>query len=337
MFGISHNREVRMDLALALRAFVRTIERGSVTAAAKDLGMSQPAVTKHLRTPEAHVGARLAERSSRIVRPTPLGLTLYEASQPALASIDAALEGVRRNMGLIEGLLRVHAPTCIGAKHLHSIVMEFQDRHPTVSIDLMLEDRVVDLVFENYDLGIKYGRPDGQGLIIRSLGHVRRILVASPAFLAKHGTVDTLNRLVGIDLVATAVVLSPHDILFLQRGREEAEIRVRATLRTNNANVIVNSLISGRVAGPVQHLLVHDELESGRLVRILPEYEVRSHQIFMAYPSVRFMRPAVRAFTEFVVPRLKAVDGIDPLKQPAERHDASSVEVRSDARRKESS
>jgi DNA-binding transcriptional LysR family regulator len=306
-----------MDLALALRAFVRTVERGSVTAAAKDLGVSQPAVTKHLRNLEAHVGARLLERSSRIVRPTPLGLTLYEGCQPALASIEAALEGVRRNMGLIEGLLRVHAPTCIGAKHLHSIVMAFQDRHPTVSIDLVLEDRVVDLVFENYDLGIKYGRPDGQGIIIRSLGHVRRILVASPAFLTCHGPIDTLDRLAGIDLVTTAAVLSPHDTLFVQCGHKEVEVGVRATLRTNNANVIVNSLLSGRVAGPVQHLLVYDELESGSLVRILPEYEIRSHDLFMAYPSVRFMRPAVRAFTEFVVPRLKAVEGIDPLKQPA--------------------
>jgi DNA-binding transcriptional LysR family regulator len=317
MIWIGHNRDIWMDLALALRAFIRTVERGSVTAAAMDLGVSQPAVTKHLRNLETHVGARLVERSSRIVRPTPLGLTLYEASQPALASIEAALEGVRRNMGLIEGLLRVHAPTCIGAKHLHSIVMEFQDRHPTVSIDLVLEDRVVDLVFENYDLGIKYGRPDGQGLIIRSLGHIRRILVASPGFLATRGPVDTIDRLAGIDLVTTAAVLSQHDTLFLQRGHEEAEVRVRAILRTNNASVIVNSLLSGRVAGPVQHLLVHDELESGRLVRILAEYEVRSHEIFMAYPSVRFMRPAVRAFTEFVVPRLKAVEGIDALKQPA--------------------
>jgi DNA-binding transcriptional LysR family regulator len=317
-----------MDLALALKAFVRTVERGSVTAAAKDLGVSQPAVTKHLSNLEAHVGARLLERSSRIVRTTPLGQMLYETSQPALASIDAALEGVRRNMGLTEGLLRVHAPTCVGAKHLHPIVMEFQDRHPTVSIDLVLEDRVVDLVFENFDLGIKYGRPDGQGLIIRSLGRIRRILAASPAFLAKYGPVNTLARLAEIDLVTTAAVLSPNDTLFVQSENEEAEVPVRATLRTNNPNVIVNSLMTGRVAGPVQHLLIHNELESGRLVRILPEYEVRSHEIFMAYPSVRFMRPAVRAFTDFVVPRLKAVEGIDPLKQPTARPDAPTATTR---------
>src|SRR5690606_577683 len=103
-----------------------------------------------LRNLEAYVGARLVERTSRVVRPTSLGQMLYEASQTALASIDAAVEGVRRNMGMIEGLLRVHAPTCVGAKHLHPIAMEFQALHPSVSIDLVLEDRVVDLVFENF-------------------------------------------------------------------------------------------------------------------------------------------------------------------------------------------
>jgi hypothetical protein len=84
--------------------------------------------------------------------------------------------------------------------------------------------------------------------------------------------------------------------------------------------------MTGRVAGPVQHLLVHDELEDGILVRILPEYEVRSHEIFMAYPSVRFMRPVVRAFTDFVVPRLKAVEGIDAIEQPISQRDAVPVE-----------
>lgn len=93
-----------MDIAAALRAFVHVVERGSVTAAARDLSVSQPAVTKQLRNLERHVGARLLERSARMVRPTAQGITLYEASRSALATIDAALEGVRHEMGAIEGL-----------------------------------------------------------------------------------------------------------------------------------------------------------------------------------------------------------------------------------------
>ncbi|TCL62346.1 LysR family transcriptional regulator [Rhizobium sp. BK251] len=300
-----------MDIAAALRAFVRTVERGSVSGAARDLGVSQPAVTKHLRNLEAHVGARLLERSSRLVRPTPSGQALYEASRSALLTIESALEGVRRDMGEIEGLLRVHAPSCIGAKHLHPIVMAFQKKFPTVTVDLVLEDRSVDLVYENYDLALKYGRPEGQDLIVRRLGQIRRILVASPSFLSRSGPIDDMEDLSRIDVITTAAVLSPRDTLILVRDGETLEVPVRPVLRTNNAQVIANTLLGGRVAGPVQHLLVSEELARGELIRVLPDYEVKSADVFLAYPSIRFMRPAVRAFTDFVVPALKAIDGVD--------------------------
>ncbi len=300
-----------MDIAVALRAFVRTVERGSISAAARDLGVSQPAVTKHLRNLEAHVGARLLERSSRLVRPTQSGLSLYEASRAALLTIDSALEGVRRDMGEVEGLLRVHAPSCIGAKHLHPIVLAFQDKYPTVTVDLFLEDRSVDLVYENFDLAIKYGRPDGQDLIVRRLGQIRRILVAAPSFLARSGPIDTLEDLAVAGVITTPAVLSPRDTITLLRQGEAIEVPVRPVLRTNNAQVITNTLLGGRAAGPVQHLLISEELERGDLVRVLPEYEVKSTDVFLAYPSVRFMRPAVRAFTDFVAPAIKAIDGVD--------------------------
>lgn len=159
-----------MDIAAALRAFVRTVERGSMTAAARDLSISQPAVTKHLRNLERHVGARLLERSSRIVRPTTQGQALYDASRDALVTIDAALEGVRRDMGAVEGNLRIHAPSCLGAKHLHGIIATFQRERRGVTADLILDNRDVDLIHENFDLAIKYGRPTGNDLIIRRLG-----------------------------------------------------------------------------------------------------------------------------------------------------------------------
>lgn len=301
-----------MDIAIALRAFVRTVERGSVTAAARDLAVSQPAVTKHLRNLERHVGARLLERSSRVVRPTPQGLALYETSRGALASIDAALEGVRRDMGAIEGPLRVHSPSCIGIRHLHPIVMAFQARHPAVTIDLILENRDVDLVYENFDLAVKYGHPAGQDLIIRRLSLIRRILVASPAFLAQFGPIDTPERLSEIGIVSSARLLAPRDTLtLLHCNGETLDLPVRPTLRTNDAEVITATLVQGHAAGPVQQLLVNDDLAQGRLIRILPDYVVRPTEAFLAYPSIRFMRPVVRAFTDFAVTALRKIDGID--------------------------
>lgn len=300
-----------MDIAAALRAFVRTVERGSMTAAARDLAISQPAVTKHLRNLERHVGARLLERSSRVVRPTPQGQALYDASRQALVAIDTALEGVRKDMGAVEGNFRIHAPSCLGAKHLHGIVMAFQRQHPLVTADLVLDNRDVDLVYENFDLAIKYGRPADQELIIRRLGSIRRILVAAPGFLKQFGPIDTLDRLSEVRLITSATLLSPRDVLLLRhRGGELVDVPVRAVLRTNNAEVIASTLINGHAAGPVQQLLVNDELSQGHLIRILPDYEVRPTEAFLAYPSVRFMRPVVRAFTDFAVPALRSVEGI---------------------------
>ncbi|MDQ0474285.1 LysR family transcriptional regulator [Labrys wisconsinensis] len=300
-----------MDIAAALKAFVRTVEKGSVTGAARDLSISQPAVTKHLRNLEHHVNARLLERTSRAVRPTAQGLALYEASRTALASIEAAMEGVRRDMGGIEGTLRLHAPSCLGARHLFHMVTAFQDAHPAVQVDLVLDNRHVDLVYENFDLAVQYGRPEAQDLIIRRVGAIRRVLVASPAYLRRVGPIDSLERLSEVDTVATLAILSPRGMLALCRGETVTEVAVHPTLRTNNAQVIADSLKAGRGAGPVQVLLVGDELADGRLVRILPDWEVKPTELFLTYPSTRFMRPVVRAFADFVVPRLRAVEGID--------------------------
>jgi DNA-binding transcriptional LysR family regulator len=308
-----------VDIAAALRAFVRTVERGSVTAAARDLNMSQPGVTKHLRNLERHVGARLLERSSRIVRPTSQGQALYDASREALMAIDAALEGVRRDMGEVEGPLRIHSPSCIGAKHLHRIVMAFQRRYPAVTADLILDNRDVDLIYENFDVAIKYGRPASQELIIRRLGSVRRILVAAPSFLERFGPIDTVKRISEIGVIASARPLVPADVLTLQdRDGRVTDVPIRAILRTNSAAVITSTLIEGHAAGPVQQLLVSEELARGSLVRILPEYEVKPTEAFLAYPSVRFMRPAVRAFSEFVIQELRLVDGIVGGARPAD-------------------
>ena len=314
-----------MDLAAALRTFIRTCERGSLSAAARDLSVSQPAITKQIKTLEEYVGARLLERSSRVVRPTSLGQSLYEASRSALATIDSALEGVRRDMGAVEGTLRVHSPSCIGAKHIHPIVTAFQERYPNVNVDLFLDDRRVDLVHENIDLGLKYGRPEGQDLIIRKLGLARRILVASPAFLKRNGPIKTIEQLSKASLVVTAMALSPQDRLVLKCGGETIEVSVRPILRTNNAQVCVDSLVSGRLAGPVQHLLVSKELAEGKLIRILPEYEVKSSDVYLSYPSVRFMRPAVRPSRTLSFRPCAPSKASSTLRTPLNRHRVNRV------------
>ncbi|KRE11338.1 LysR family transcriptional regulator [Bosea sp. Root381] len=299
-----------MDLTLALRAFVRTVERGSMTAAARDLAVSQPAVSKHLRNLEAHVGARLLERSARLVRPTPQGQRLYEVAQPALGAIDAALEDSRREAGVVEGRIRLHVPSCIGSKHIHPIVNDFQAAHPGVSMELVLEDRVIDLVHEDFDLAVRYGRPEARNVIVRRIGFIRRFLVAAPSYLARIGGLDDPLRLSEVDVVMASAIPALSDILSLQHDNGELSVCVSPILRTNNAQVLIASLCDGRGVGPVQHPLVADDLAAGRLVRVLPDFSIRSTEAFLVYPSVRYMRPVIRAFTDFAIARLRAVDGI---------------------------
>ena len=299
-----------MDLALALRAFMRTVERGSITAAARDLSVSQPAVSKHLRNLEAYVGARLLERSARLVRATPQGQRLYEATQPAVAAIDAALEGSKSEAGVVEGRLRLHVPSCIGSKHIHPIVSDFQSAHPAVSVELILEDRAIDLVHEDVDLALRYGRPNAQNVIVRRVGFIRRFLVAAPSYLGRIGALTDPQRLSELDVVVASAVPAPSDILSLQHPDGDVSVRVNPILRTNNAHVLIASLCEGRGIGPVQHPLVADDIAAGRLVRVFPEYRIRSTEAFLAYPSVRYMRPVIRTFTDFATARLRMIDGI---------------------------
>lgn len=302
-----------MDINTALKAFVRTVERGSVTGAAQDLAISQPAVTKHLRNLERHVNARLLERTSRVVRPTSHGLALYERSRTALASIDAAFEEVRMNMGKVEGLLRLHAPSCIGAQHVHPIVMQFQAQHPDVTVDLILDNRSVDMVSENYDLVLTYGAPENQDFVCRRIGAVRRIVVAAPCYLERVGPIDSLERLSECDIITTVAASSSRDQISLCRDGSLHEVPIRTIIRTNNAQVLVHSLMQGHGAGPVQVVLASEEIADGRLVRVLPEYSLASTDMYLIYTSTRYMRPSVRAFIDFFVRELRKIDGIDQV------------------------
>lgn len=298
-----------MDIATSLRAFVRTVERGSMTAAASDLRVSQPAISKLVGTLEAHTGAKLLERNRRAVRPTSQGLALYEVARNALAAIDAAIEDVRSTSKTISGTLRLHGPTCVGERHLNRIVSAFQDRHPAVVIDMTLENRPVDLIHENIDVAVRMGRPTDPDLMLRRIGFSRRILVASAGYLALRGPVRTCGDLEGHDLVVTNASLRGNT-LPLRCADGKTEVTVRPKLITNNAQVLVDALLAGRGVGTAQVLLVSEELKSGRLIRVLPEHEIDPTELFLVYSSSKFLRPAVRAFVDFAFPALKSVNGI---------------------------
>jgi DNA-binding transcriptional LysR family regulator len=188
--------------------------------------------------------------------------------------------------------------------------MNFQDKYPAINVDLTLENRSVDLIHENIDLAIRMGRPKDQNLILRRIGFSKRILVAAPGYIARCGALRDCKDISNHDLIVTNASLSRGGILSLCKSDIITEILVQPKLTTNNAQVLVDALKAGRGIGTTQVLLVTDELKEGQLIRVLPEYEVKPTELFLAYPSSKFLRPAVRAFIDFAVPALQRIDGI---------------------------
>lgn len=299
-----------MNYVSALRVFVRVVERGSMTGAASDLGISQSAVSKILRDLEEHMGARLLQRSSRAMQLSEQGRTLYDATSGALSTIDAAIEDVRGGAGAITGDLHIHGPVCVGERHLSRIVFDFQSRHPEVKVSLTLEDRTVDLIEANIDLAVRVGRPEAQNLIVRRIGASRRMLVASPDYLERHGAPRDRRDLARHGLIVSTTIISRQGMITLCRGTSATEVRAHAVITTNNPQVLIGALEAGRGIGTAQHLLVADHLASGRLIRVLPQYEIKSSELFIAYASSKFLRPVVRKFIDFTVPALQSVEGI---------------------------
>jgi len=220
-----------------------------------------------------------------------------------------ALRGRGSDVAAIGGSLRLHGPACIGEGHLHRIVADFQDRYSAVTVELIIENRSVDLIHENVDLALRMGPPADQNTIVRRIGFSRRILVASPAYLCRRGRVSACEDLNGHDIVATNASLLG-GILPLRRGDQKIEVSVRPKLITNNAQVLIDALKAGKGVGTTQVLLVADELKSGALIRVLPEYEIEPTEFFLVYPSSKFLRPTVRAFIDFAVPALQCIEGI---------------------------
>jgi DNA-binding transcriptional LysR family regulator len=228
----------------------------------------------------------------------------------SLATIDAALEAARHQMGEVKGTLRVHGPVCLGESHLHRIVADFQKRYPNVSVELTLENRAVDLVHDNIDVAVRIGRPTEQSYILRKVGLIRRILVASPEYLSRHKEIRSPSALKSHEIIVTDAVLARQGTVTLVSGGQSIAVPVSPVLKTNNARVLISALLAGRGLGPVQVPLVIDELAAKQLVPVLPSYELKPSELYVIYPTARFLRPTVRSFIEFVGPALKKIEGI---------------------------
>ena len=299
-----------MDTMRAMRVFVRTLELGSLSAAARAFGTTQSNVSKILARLEQELAVRLVERSTRGLAPTEQGLRFQRDARALLEQYDAAVSGVQGMNGSASGLLRINAPVGLGQHRISAMVQEFMREQPGIEVELVLNDRFVDLVEEGVDIVFRLGGtlpPDAVG---RHLASLPRLLAAAPAYLERCGVPAAPDELERHAFVRFA--WTPSNTLALVRACATLRVPVSSRYRVNNALAIREALALGSGIGLCPEWLVGDLLDSGALVRVLPEWSAPPQDLYLLYPSRQYQPLRARLFVDFAIARFAALPGFAP-------------------------
>jgi DNA-binding transcriptional LysR family regulator len=289
-----------MDRLDELAVFAAIVETGSLAAAGRRLRRSPPAITRSLAALEQRLGARLVERTTRKAVPTEAGRSLADQAGRILAAYDDAM----RVPGTApHGLLRITAPVVFGRRHVTPVVTEFLDAHPAVRIDLVLADRNLDLIEEGFDVAVRIGTLAASAMVARRVGQVRRVLVASPGYLATHGTPAAPADLARHRIVYTASRPEPVAWHF-RSGTRQQVVQLTPRLTINQVEAVLLAACAGYGVALALSYQVADELAAGTLVRLLQQWEPEPLPVQLVMPSAHYMPARVRAFLDHAVRHL---------------------------------
>jgi DNA-binding transcriptional LysR family regulator len=292
-----------MDLVTGMRVFHAVVDSGSFTAASERLEMSPAMVTRYVAQLESHLGTRLLHRTTRKLSLTGIGADYFQRSVHILGLIEEA--GLRAAQEAAEprGLLRVTMPSILGVDLLDGLVAEFMTRYPKVQVELSLNERVVDLVEEGFDLGVRVaGRIDGS-MVARSLMRVPMVACASPAYLRKHGMPRTPQDLARHNcLMFTRSPLGAQWVF--QRGTRRVPVAVTGSLRADNGRALVNAALTGIGIVYEPGFVVQPHLRDKRLRQVLPDWDTIEIGVDAVWPTRKFLHPKVRVFVDFLAERL---------------------------------
>lgn len=297
-----------MDRLSSMAVFVKTADLGSFAAAAATLGMSPQMVAKHVGALESRLGIRLIHRTTRQHSLTETGKAYYERCRTVLADADwadAVADGAR---GVPRGRLRINAPVSFGTHTLTPVVGRYLQRYPQVEIDLVLNDRFVDLVEEEFDAVFRIGVLPDSTFIARPLAPFRLVACAAPAYLAAAGIPATPAALSGHACLGYAdAVPTTSDWVFLDDG-QPVRADVKPRLRMNDAKALLVAALNGFGVAFLAEDLARDDLLSGRLVQVLPGYDTPSRPVHLIYHPDRRQAPKLKSFIAAVTGELGQSD-----------------------------
>jgi DNA-binding transcriptional LysR family regulator len=287
-----------MDRLREMEMFVRVVEAGSFSAAARDLNMGQPAVSKTIASLEDRLGVRLLTRSTRKLSPTEAGTAFYERAVRAIGEADEAEAAAQGAGAGLEGRLRVSAPVTFSRLHLVPMLGSFLDAHPKVQLDLLMDDRAVDLVAENIDVALRLGVLTDSALRARKLGQGERLVIASPSYLARRGVPRTPADLLEHDGIIYGQSSGGQEWLF-RRGTSETSVYLRTRLKLSAAEGVREAVLAGQGFAIASRWMFTPELKSGEVVSILEEWTLPPIDLWVIYPSGRLTSAKARTFIKW--------------------------------------
>ena len=295
-----------MDRLTEMEAFATVVDQGGFTDAARKMGISKSAVSKHVSSLEARLGARLLNRTTRRVIPTDIGLAYYDRARRVLNDAGEADSLVTAMQSAPSGILRIAVPTDFGATHLSPVLGEFLNRYPDVSVNMVLKNRFIELISEGFDLAIRMGEMDDSSLRARKICEASQRLIASPRYLAEHGRpqrIDDLNdhRLLYYSHNAASSVWK-----ITAPSGEVRQVRSSTWFSVNDGQSLLNAAIEGLGIAYLPSFLYANAMKSGLVEDVMPELPFDVQSLYAVYPSGRFTQPKVRALIDFLVEKFAA-------------------------------
>lgn len=293
-----------MDKLRAMEMFVRIVDEGSLTAAAAALEMSVPSVVRALAALEGTLGVRLINRTTRRSSLSDEGREYYERCKRVLADVETAEASLCARRSEPKGRLRVTAPVMYGRMRVAPIVSEFIAKYREMEIELQLLDRIVDLVEEGVDVGLRIGRLPESSLVALPVGETRRVVCAAPSYLKRAGTPKLPADLAAHRCIIFSGLSVGNEWSFA--ARRAVQVTVHPVLRTNQFDVAVDACLQGLGCGQFLCYQVEALIAAGKLKRLLVEFEPAPLPIHLVYPYGRYVSANVRAFIDMAAPRLRA-------------------------------
>lgn len=293
-----------MDRFHSIQVFVRVADRGGFAAAARDLAMSPPAVTRAVAMLEDRLGTRLFVRTTRSVRLTESGERFLRDSRRILLELEEAEEAAVGSHAAPRGELRVTGPVLFGRMFVTPILGDFLDLYPLVSARTLFVDRIVNLMDEGLNVAIRIGNLPDSSLIAVRAGAVRRVMFASPAYLKKHGLPQRPEELAGHRLIQSLAMAAP-EWLFQENGKTFS-VRAEPRVRMNTNDAVIELAVRGWGISRLLSYQIAPYLADGRLQTVLSDFEIPAMPIHVIHQEGRMVSARVRSFVDYMAARLRA-------------------------------